>query len=77
MQVATEMAVLSTVHHPNIVSVFCCLTDMVEAAGAHIQRLRARGPMFGDGASLDVPLSTNSMLCCVERGPAIGSRRCY
>lgn len=29
---AVEMAVLSTVHHPNIVQVFACLTDMVEVA---------------------------------------------
>ena len=28
------MAVLNTVHHPNIVSVYACLTDMVEVAGA-------------------------------------------
>ncbi|KAI8462305.1 MAG: kinase-like domain-containing protein [Monoraphidium minutum] len=32
MQDAVEMAVLSTVQHPNIVSVYSCLTDMVEAA---------------------------------------------
>lgn len=30
MKDAVEMAVLSTVHHPNIVSVYACLTDMVE-----------------------------------------------
>jgi hypothetical protein len=33
MQDAVEMAVLSTVGHPNIVQVFSCLTDMVEAGG--------------------------------------------
>ncbi|KIY93525.1 hypothetical protein MNEG_14437 [Monoraphidium neglectum] len=30
---AMEMAVLSTVNHPNIVQVYSCLTDMVEAPG--------------------------------------------
>lgn len=33
MQDAVEMAVLSTVQHPNVVSMYSCLTDMVEAAG--------------------------------------------
>ncbi len=33
MQDAAEMAVLSSVQHPNIVSVYSCLTDMVEAEG--------------------------------------------
>jgi hypothetical protein len=33
MQDAVEMAVLSTVQHPNIVSVYSCLTDMVECEG--------------------------------------------
>jgi hypothetical protein len=30
------MAVLSSVQHPNIVSVYSCLTDMVEAYGGCI-----------------------------------------
>jgi hypothetical protein len=34
MQDAVEMAVLSSVQHPNIVTVYSCLTDMVETAGA-------------------------------------------
>lgn len=33
MQDAVEMAVLSSVQHPNIVSVYSCLTDCVEAGG--------------------------------------------
>jgi hypothetical protein len=41
LQVATEMAVLSTVHHPNIVSVYSCLTDMIEAPGAGARALLA------------------------------------
>jgi len=31
MQDAVEMAVLSSIQHPNVVSVYSCLTDMVEA----------------------------------------------
>jgi hypothetical protein len=31
MQDAVEMAVMSSVQHPNVVSVYSCLTDMVEA----------------------------------------------
>ena len=34
MKDAIEMAVLSMVHHPNIVALYSCLTDMVEVAGA-------------------------------------------
>ena len=34
MRDAVEMAVLSTVQHPNIVTVYSCLTDMIEAPGA-------------------------------------------
>jgi len=30
---AMEMAVLSSIQHPNIVQVFSCLTDMVEVPG--------------------------------------------
>jgi hypothetical protein len=30
MQDAVEMAVMSSVQHPNVVSVYSCLTDMVE-----------------------------------------------
>ncbi|KIZ05851.1 putative serine/threonine-protein kinase pats1 [Monoraphidium neglectum] len=30
---AMEMAVLSSVQHPNIVQVYCCLTDMIEVKG--------------------------------------------
>jgi hypothetical protein len=33
MKDAVEMAVLSSVQHPNIVTVYSCLTDMVETAG--------------------------------------------
>ncbi|KAI8475115.1 MAG: kinase-like domain-containing protein [Monoraphidium minutum] len=33
MQDATEMAVLSMVHHPNIVQLYAALTDMVQAGG--------------------------------------------
>jgi hypothetical protein len=33
MQDAVEMAVLSMVHHPNIVQLYSCLTDMVEVQG--------------------------------------------
>lgn len=35
---AMEMAVLSSVQHPNIVQVFSCLTDVVEDAGARTDR---------------------------------------
>jgi hypothetical protein len=34
LQDAVEMAVLSSVQHPNIVQVFACLTDMVKTTGA-------------------------------------------
>ena len=33
MKDAVEMAVLSSVQHPNIVSVYSCMTDMIETAG--------------------------------------------
>lgn len=33
MKNAMEMAVLTTIRHPNVVRVFACLTDMVEEAG--------------------------------------------
>jgi hypothetical protein len=39
MKDAVEMAVLSSVQHPNIVSVYSCLTDMVDVSGG---RARAR-----------------------------------
>jgi hypothetical protein len=42
---AMEMAVLSTVNHPNIVQVYCCLTDMVEV----------RGPGGADAAHSSAP----------------------
>jgi hypothetical protein len=32
MQHATEMAVMSSIQHPNVVAVYSCLTDMVEVA---------------------------------------------
>ena len=32
MQHATEMAVMSSIQHPNVVAVYSCLTDMVEAS---------------------------------------------
>lgn len=35
MKDALEMAVLTTVSHPNIIQVYSCFTDMVEDAGAH------------------------------------------
>ena len=38
MQDAVEMAVLSSVQHPNIVTVYACLTDMVETAGERTLR---------------------------------------
>jgi hypothetical protein len=34
MKDALEMAVLTTVSHPNIIQVYNCFTDMVEDAGA-------------------------------------------
>jgi hypothetical protein len=37
MQDAVEMAVLSMVHHPNIVQLYSCLTDMVEVQGERKQ----------------------------------------
>jgi hypothetical protein len=33
MKSAMEMAVLTSIQHPNIVRVFACLTDLVEEAG--------------------------------------------
>jgi hypothetical protein len=36
MKDAVEMAVLSSVQHPNIVSVYSCLTDMVEIGGGEV-----------------------------------------
>jgi ABC-type uncharacterized transport system substrate-binding protein len=33
MKDALEMAVLTTVSHPNIIQVYSCFTDMVEDAG--------------------------------------------
>jgi hypothetical protein len=39
MKDALEMAVLTTVSHPNIIQVYNCFTDMVEDAG---ERNRAR-----------------------------------
>jgi hypothetical protein len=35
MKDALEMAVLTTVSHPNIIQVYNCFTDMVEDAGRH------------------------------------------
>ncbi len=34
----TQMAVLTTLSHPNIVRVYACLTDMVEEAGEETVR---------------------------------------
>jgi len=42
MKDAVEMAVLSTVHHQNIVSLYACFTEMVEIGGARA-RLRCLG----------------------------------
>jgi hypothetical protein len=36
MKDALEMAVLTTVSHPNIIQVYNCFTDMVEDAGEAI-----------------------------------------
>jgi hypothetical protein len=36
---AMEMAVLSSVQHPNIVQVYCCLTDMIEVKGDEGEQL--------------------------------------
>ena len=40
MKDALEMAVLTTVSHPNIIQVFSCFTDMVEDAGERRRRRR-------------------------------------
>jgi hypothetical protein len=42
---AMEMAVLSSVQHPNIVQVYSCLTDMIEAPSGVLPL----PPAFGDG----------------------------
>jgi hypothetical protein len=36
MKDAVEMAVLSSVSHPNVVSLYACLNDMVECYGARV-----------------------------------------
>jgi hypothetical protein len=36
MKSAMEMAVLTSIQHPNIVRVYACLTDLVEEAGEHV-----------------------------------------
>jgi hypothetical protein len=41
MSGALEMAVLSSVTHPNIVQVYSCMTDMVEVEGAFAPLLPA------------------------------------
>lgn len=42
MKDALEMAVLTTVSHPNIIQVYNCFTDMVEDAGTHVSIARGR-----------------------------------
>jgi hypothetical protein len=46
MKDAVEMAVLSSVTHPNIVSVYSCMTDMVEVEGAVAPLLPAPSPVL-------------------------------
>jgi len=46
MKDALEMAVLTTVSHPNIVQVYACLTDMVEDAAAAAPPAAAAAPML-------------------------------
>jgi hypothetical protein len=55
MKDAVEMAVLSSVQHPNIVSVYSCLTDMVDVTGG---LLPARaGPVRAAARGLALPPS--------------------
>ena len=44
MQDAVEMAVLSSVQHPNIVQLYACLTNMAEVAGARAEPAAPRAP---------------------------------
>jgi hypothetical protein len=51
MKDALEMAVLTTVSHPNIIQVYNCFTDMVEDAGEPGAFFVPRGvhpPLAGD-----------------------------
>ena len=59
MQDAVEMAVLSSVQHPNIVSVYSCLTDMVETPGARALRggRRPQTPALQEVHTLSAALS--------------------
>ncbi|KIZ06401.1 putative serine/threonine-protein kinase pats1 [Monoraphidium neglectum] len=47
MKDAVEMAVLSSVQHPNIVSVYSCLTDMVEIGGDDVMSMSSMGSFNG------------------------------
>lgn len=55
---AMEMAVLTSVQHPNIVAVYACLTDMVCAPGAQ----DAAAPRRPVGAACPAPVRTAD--CC-------------
>jgi hypothetical protein len=55
---AMEMAVLTSIQHPNIVRVYACLTDLVEEAG--------EGMLW---AGLGIPAST---AFCLTRLTAVG-----
>ena len=50
MKSAMEMAVLTTIQHPNIVRVFACLTDLVEEAGGLGQHSCTCGNLAASGA---------------------------
>jgi hypothetical protein len=60
MQHATEMAVMSSIQHPNIVTVYSCLTDMVEASGAGAPGIEGPG-RGGPGDSLPPALRPRSL----------------
>ena len=62
MKDAVEMAVLSSVQHPNIVSVYSCLTDMVEIGGG------ARDPQ---GSRVE---SSAAFVQLLDRGRRVGAQ---
>jgi hypothetical protein len=63
---AMEMAVLSSVQHPNIVQVYSCLTDMVEApAGAPPPHVRCAASAHARSCTRMASCTSNACLCII------------
>jgi len=66
MQDAVEMAVLSSIQHPNVVSVYSCLTDMVESGGECVCVCGCASMELVSGC-----LAARAWLLCCAPGPAV------